>query len=77
MLTSLGARVRARLIPDARQAHKLWSVRILAAGAALLSAWSEIPAGVREQLPVPSNVGAGLLVAAAIARILKQGDANG
>lgn len=59
-----------------RQAHKLWSVRILAAGAALLSAWAEIPAGIRELLPVPSNIGAGLLVAAAIARVLKQGAPN-
>jgi hypothetical protein len=62
-----------KLIPNARQASKMWSVRLAAISAALAAAeaslplWSEvIPAGAFAAL---SSI---VAVAAAVARVIKQ-----
>ncbi|HEX7873046.1 MAG TPA: hypothetical protein VF475_09055 [Sphingobium sp.] len=70
------ARTRARLIPELRRAHKLWSVRIAAFGAVLLAVWPELPAEVRADLPYSNQIGAAVLVLTLIARVTKQGKSS-
>lgn len=72
MLTSFWARIRARLIPDLRVSWRYWSVRILTFGAGLLAVWPEIPADVRDALPYANQIGALVVIAGLIARLVRQ-----
>ncbi len=72
MLPYLRARIRARLIDDVRQAHRYWSVRISAIGAALSAAWATLPPDTRMMIPGAPWIGLGLFLAAALSRILHQ-----
>lgn len=77
--------LQARLIPDARAAWKLWSVRLSALGTAVyatalvwpdgvLALWNAMPPEIREIVPEPfGHVIAAILFAAVIAvRLIKQ-----
>jgi len=66
------ARIRARLIDDVRLAHRYWSVRISAIGAAASAAWVALPSDMRMAIPGAEWIGLGLFLAAALSRILHQ-----
>lgn len=72
MLTSFRARIRARLIADLRQSWRFWSVRISAIGAALMAAWTALPADVRAGLPYANHLAAMLFVLVALSRLVSQ-----
>ncbi|OJY63043.1 MAG: hypothetical protein BGP16_04145 [Sphingobium sp. 66-54] len=72
MLNYQRARIRARLIDDVRRAHRLWSVRIAAIGAACAAAWGALPADSRALIPGAPWIGLALFAATALARILHQ-----
>jgi hypothetical protein len=62
-----------RLIPEAKQATRLWSIRLAAAAAALGAAEVVLPMW---QAMIPDGIFAGLssvvAIAAAVARVIKQ-----
>jgi hypothetical protein len=69
------------LIDEWRRAHKLWSVRLSAAGAALLTAaevaqqcWASLPADVQAAVPYGQNIGLLLVILTPIARVIRQGE---
>lgn len=72
MVRQARRRVRSRLIPELRRAHRYWSVRVAAFGAVVLAVWPELPAELRAQLPYSNQIAAGVLVATIAARVLKQ-----
>ncbi|MET0362550.1 MAG: hypothetical protein ABW048_12465 [Sphingobium sp.] len=70
----LGLIIRhGRLISGWRQAWRLWSVRIAALGAALMSAWPALPPHLLTALPYADRIAALLFVAVAFARVVAQG----
>lgn len=66
------ARIRARLIDDLRRAHRLWSMRLSAIGAAASAAWIALPADLGAAIPGAPWIGLGLFLAIALARIVHQ-----
>lgn len=66
-----------KLIDNWRKAHKLWSVRIQAAGAIVTGAWASIPADLRDHLPYLGHLAAGLFVAGIASRLISQETAGG
>ena len=66
------ARIRARLIDDLRRAHRFWSVRLSALGAAFSAAWIALPADTRALVPGAQWIGLGLFLAIGLARLLHQ-----
>jgi hypothetical protein len=66
------ARIRARLIDDVRLAHRYWSMRISAIGAAASAAWVALPPDMRTTIPGAEWIGLGLFLAAALSRVLHQ-----
>ena len=66
------ARIRARLIDDLRRAHRLWSMRLSALGAAFSAAWIALPADTRTLVPGAQWIGLGLFLAIGFARLLHQ-----
>lgn len=78
MLTSLWARIRARLIDDWRQAWRFWSVRISVLGAAMSAAWVSLPADTRAEIPGAQWIGLVLFASTIVARLVQQpGKSNG
>jgi hypothetical protein len=70
----LGLIIRhGRLITGWRQAWRLWSVRIAALGAALMSAWPALPTQLLTALPYADRLAALMFVAVAFARVVAQG----
>lgn len=78
-------KTKVELIEDWRKAHKLWSVRLSAAGAALLSAffafpdamvhvWNMIPVELKAYIPAEYAkwIPVALIVSGVLARIVKQ-----
>jgi hypothetical protein len=55
-----------------REAHRLWSVRLSAFSAALMTAWSSLPGDLKTQLPHLDCIAALLFVLVAVSRILAQ-----
>lgn len=71
--------LRARLIDDARLWWRFWSLRLQAAGVALLSvtepltqSLNALPADVRGMVPWLPYLGGALVVAGMLARLIKQ-----
>jgi len=63
-----------RPITGWRRAWRLWSVRLSAASAALMSVWTALPVDLRTGLPYANHVAAGLFVAVALSRLIAQED---
>lgn len=61
-----------RPIPHWRAAWRLWSVRLSAAGAALMATWTQLPPDLRAALPHADRVAALLFAAVALSRLLAQ-----
>lgn len=61
-----------RLIENWRKAHKLWSVRLIALQATLLSTWVALPSDMREMLPYANTIAAAVAVATLVARLIQQ-----
>jgi hypothetical protein len=67
-----GERFRQRLIANWRAAHKFWSVRISALGAAMSAAWVALPADTRAAIPGAQWIGLVLFAAVVISRLIDQ-----
>jgi hypothetical protein len=76
MLDVLRTRIRARLIGELRLAHRYWSVRLSAIGAAASAAWMALPADLRAAIPGTQWIGLALFIAIACARIVDQPEAR-
>jgi|GEM_PF-2179944 len=72
MLDVLRARVRARLIGELRLAHRYWSVRLSALGAAVSAAWMSLPADARAAMPGSQWISLALFLAIVLARVIGQ-----
>ncbi|WP_374551990.1 DUF7940 domain-containing protein [Sphingobium yanoikuyae] len=70
-------RIKDRLIADWRKAYKLWSVRVSAAGLAVMSAWPSIPQEIREQIPGQRWIAAGMFAAVILGRLINQEKPDG
>lgn len=66
------ARIRACLIDELRLAHRFWSIRVSAMGAALSAAWAALPPDDGIAMPGAPWIGPGLFIAVAFLRILHQ-----
>lgn len=73
-----------KLIDDWKKAWRFWSVRLSAAGVALLSfpdmftlVWNQVPADLRAALPYSKEIALALIVASLVARIVKQEKLHG
>ena len=75
-----------KLIDGWRRSLRLWSVRLSAFGSVVfgallafpdqaLAVWNSLPADIQEMVPNRTELAAGLFVAAAIARVLRQREA--
>lgn len=73
MIDRLRGRLAARLIADARQAWRYWSVQISALGMALSAAWVALPADTRAAIPGAQWIGLALFALIALSRIVQQG----
>jgi hypothetical protein len=72
MMKRMWARVQARLIADARRAHRYWSVRLCALGAGFSTGWIALPADMRAAIPGGPWISLLMFLAIALARVADQ-----
>jgi len=66
--------MKIELVEDWRRAHRWLSVRLMALGVALQSAWPLVPDDVKSHLPswLFSSLSIGILIAAVAGRLVQQ-----
>lgn len=72
MIKLLWTRVQARLIADARRAHRYWSVRLSALGAGLSTSWLVLPVDIRAAIPGGPWISLLMFLAIGLARVADQ-----
>jgi len=62
-----------KLIPEAKRAWRLWSIRISAFSTAVMVSWPMIPEDLRASMPGANYIAAGLLGLTVFSRLVDQG----